>query len=820
MIVGDVNIDAEKYNIVNDASNYINTVASYGCKLYIDSPTRVYSTGASCLDHVYSNFPTSDLESHIIIDDATDHYPTLTKIKGVTRIRERGDIFRRKNKLSKEKWDQFNDELIFLLNQKLSSANQPHGANYIANSITEIYQHLIDKYMPLVKLSRKERRYLYKPWITPAIKVSIDKKKRLFKKTKRKNGAKFLEEYHRYRNLLSRTKKKAYDEYYREKIALYGQNKSKTWNLINEISKRKRSKKSVIKGICNKKGTKLTETSRISNCLNKHFSTIGKDMASKFESLGPGGLTDPLEYIPNTVTHSIELPDTNIPEIIRLILNLDEKKSSGYDLISNRVLKASCHTIAPFLAILFNKCILDGIFPKCFKVAKVIPLFKSGDRLDLNNYRPISLLPCISKVFEKILSIRVLTHFDMFQLFSPCQFGFRESFTTEYAIIDIYEKLLNNLDKGLTSCAIFLDLAKAFDSVSHDILLKKLYKYGIRGNALRLFTSYLEGRSQFVSLNDTESILEEIYFGVPQGSILGPLLFLIYINDLPNATNFFIKLYADDTFLCSQNENAKALESEVNFEIGRVYKWLASNRLTLNIDKSKFMILSRHKGVSENFRVKINNEQMDQCDSYKYLGVYFDKDLNWKKHIEHVCKKISKSCGSISKLRNCLEIETLREVYHALIHSYLRYGIIAWGTASETALQPIKVLMNRAIRIMCFAPLGRIDVQPLYESLEILNIENVYKLELGKFMYKKKNNLLPVSIANYFEQINEPQHGYNLRTRERAPSSLIARNSVYGERSTKIRGLDVWNSIPNTIQTSESPNSFKGHFKSHLLILA
>ena len=166
--------------------------------------------------------------------------------------------------------------------------------------------------------------------------------------------------------------------------------------------------------------------------------------------------------------------------------------------------------------------------------------------------------------------------------------------------------------------------------------------------------------------------------------------------------------------MCAQNEDVKLLESEVNSEMEKVSKWLASNKLTLNIDKSKFMIFTRKKGISENFHVQINHLQMKQCEFYKYLGVYFDKNLSWKKHIEYVCKKISKSCGVISKLRNCLEIETLREVYHALIHSYLRYGVIAWGRASETALRPIKVLMNRAIRIMCFAPLGRFDVQPLY----------------------------------------------------------------------------------------------------------
>ena len=176
---------------------------------------------------------------------------------------------------------------------------------------------------------------------------------------------------------------------------------------------------------------------------------------------------------------------------------------------------------------------------------------------------------------------RVIKFFDKNNLFSNHQFGFRARFATEYAIADIYDKLISNLDKKLNSCAIFLDLAKAFDSVSHEILLRKLQCYGIRGKALQLFKSYLSGRSQFVKLADAESSLMNIVFGVPQGSILGPLLFLIYINDLPDATNFYVKLFADDTFLCAQHEQFSVLESEVNSELEKVFCWLASNKLTL-----------------------------------------------------------------------------------------------------------------------------------------------------------------------------------------------------------------------------------------------
>ena len=229
------------------------------------------------------------------------------------------------------------------------------------------------------------------------------------------------------------------------------------------------------------------------------------------------------------------------------------------------------------------------------------------------------------------------------------------------------------------------------------------------------------------------------------------------------------------------------------------------------------MIISKKRGASVNFSVRMNGIKMDMCDSYKYLGVYFDKNLNWESHVKYVCKKVSNACGSLAKLRNCLDLETLREVYHALIHSYLRYGLIVWGTATETTLKPIQVLVNRAVRIMCSAPLGRMDVNPLYENLEILKLNEIYDLETGKFMYKKNNDLLPVTIASYLECVNPPQHRYNLRNRVQGAAPPVVHRLAIGERSVQVRGPNLWRDIPEYIKCSESANSFKRLFKTHIL---
>ena len=828
VLVGDYNINILKYNLVSNVTNYINSLSSIGCTFHVDKPTRVTANSSSCIDHVYSNLSTERLNNNIITSDVSDHFGIVTKINGVIGTSDKQDVYYRKSFLTPPEQEQFNSELKSLLYYEYSHLTYAgkYDANSYANCILNTYNVVMDKFMPLKKMTKKQKRFKSKPWLSKGIKISINNKNKLYKTCKKSNDQVLFEKYKIYRNILTRIKHRAREKYYAELAVQYGNDKSKIWKLINEISMRKRKNNTCIKSMKSKQGFKLQDPKQIANRLNVHFSTIGESMAKKFVNLS--NFRDPIDYLSVEVDKSIYLSYTDAKEVIKLIRKLDNKKACGFDRISNKILKSSCNIVVPFIVNLFNMCIRDGIFPDSFKKAQVIPLFKGGDKEDPSCYRPISLLPTFGKLFEKIISVRIIKFFDKFNLFSPHQFGFRENYSAEYAILDIHEKLLNNLDKGLTSCSIFLDLAKAFDSVSHEILLKKLSKYGIRGRVLKLFESYLDSRYQYTKLGNALSSVAPVKFGVPQGSILGPLLFLIFINDLPNATKFFIKLFADDTFLCAQNSDIQLLENEVNSELKNVFKWLASNKLTLNVSKSKFMIVTNKKRFPPNFSISLNGEcvnaiaaetghkpQLDQCDSYKYLGVYIDKKLSWKPHIEYICKKIAKACGALAKLRHSVSTELLIEIYHALIHSYLRYGIAVWGNASDNILLPLQTMINRALRIMTFAPFGRVDLKPIYDCLKILDVKNVFLLETSKFLYKSKNDLLPTIIGNYFE-VQRNNRLPNLRPRNISSPEIIIR-LVSGEKSIQYRGVKVWENIPDQIKTSESFISFKKKFKSYLL---
>ena len=284
------------------------------------------------------------------------------------------------------------------------------------------------------------------------------------------------------------------------------------------------------------------------------------------------------------------------------------------------------------------------------------------------------------------------------------QFGFRKGNSTINALMQITEKIKESIDKGKYGCGIFIDLRKAFDTVNHKILLMKLEHYGIRESALLWFAAYLNKRKQFVTINGENSELRELSCGVPEGSVLGPLLFLIYISDLPNISNKLdIFLFADDTNIYYENESFKELEKIVNKELKNLYLWLSINRLALNIEKTNFLIFHPfNKPLKYNVTLKIHKRAILEKQNIKYLGIIIDSTLSWKAHLSNLSKKLSRTIGVMYKLRPFVNLQIMKNIYHSLFYSHLIYGIQVWGIACNTHLKAIQILQSRVVRLITY----------------------------------------------------------------------------------------------------------------------
>ena len=380
-----------------------------------------------------------------------------------------------------------------------------------------------------------------------------------------------------------------------------------------------------------------------------------------------------------------------------------------------------------WLSKLVNLCFETGVFPDILKLAKVTPIHKKESKLEYLNYRPISLLSVFSKIYEKLIYTRVYSYLTKKDLIYSKQFGFRSNHSTNHAIISITEHIRNLLDNGHYVCGIFVDLEKAFDTVNHEILCEKLSSYGLRGNVNKLLQSYLSNRKQYVSLNGFESVTKDVTCGVPQGSSLGPLLFLLYINDFRLCLSETSSgHFADDTFIIYDSKKPKTIETIINTELKQVVKWLRLNRLSLNASKTELIFFhsKRHTLNYDDISIKFCGTKLIPVDHVKYLGMYIDKHLSWSVHIQELCKKLSRANGILSKLRYNAPFNTCLQVYYAIFYSQLIYGCNVWGLTTDENLHKIEVLQRKCVRILKFAPFNS-HTNQFFIDLKFLKVKDI-----------------------------------------------------------------------------------------------
>ena len=549
--------------------------------------------------------------------------------------------------------------------------------------------------------------------------------------------------------------------------------------------------------------------------------------------------TSPEKFLKNRNQINLIIAHISDREILDIITALPIK-GTGPASIPLRLLKIAADLIVIPLCRIINASFSSGIFPDVLKTQKVIPLHKGGSTEEVNNFRPISLLSIFDKIIEKIMHKRLYEFLDEHNILFENQFGFRKKSSTAHSLIEITEQIKRSIDEEKYGCGIFIDLKKAFDTVNHKILIDKLEHYGIRGPILNWFQSYLTNRKQYVFYNGASSDTKPVTCGVPQGSVLGPLLFLIYINDLPNISDklkFF--LFADDTNIYFESKNLITLEKTVNEELKKLSLWLNLNRLALNIDKTNFVIFRANRPMYHNVTLVMNRKALVQKDHVKYLGVLLDEHLTWRHQLNSVSKKISRGIGILSLLKNCMETKLLKNIYYSLVYSHLNYGVQAWGSASPTDLEKILILQKKAVRIMSGVQYFQIydqppgplpESEPLFKNLEILKIRDVFKLNIATFIYNTLNNESPSIFSDWFIY----RHLVHEHTTRSAaviiqsehfdvgyvePSKILhtQRHKLekYGKRLIQVYGPVLWNSFPVNIKDASSIHVFKRLVKKH-----
>lgn len=684
-----------------------------------------------------------------------------------------------------------------------------YGPDVAYNAFLSKYKSLYDQAFPLSSTQNRRNKRAKQPWMTKALLKSCTKKSRLYKKYLRNpndiNKCTFVN----YRNKFKQIRNECEATYYADCFLQCGNNLSQTWKIIKQILNS--NDQSCLPDSFVIDGQLSEDPGDVANAFNDYFTNIGPNLASKI----PKSNISFTKFMPNPPLCSFGLLPTSVQEVTKITNDLKTSTSSGSDDINSAIVKLSIAAIAAPLTNIINSSFSTGIFPNQLKIAKITPIYKSGDKSNINNYRPISVLPFFSKIFEKLMFNRVTEYLKKHCLLSPSQFGFQQGLSTYMALLEMQSNIVEAMDNGRFSLGIFFDLSKAFDTVNHGILLKKLENFGIRGFTQLWFTDYLSNRTQFVYFKGSNSQTTKITCGVPQGSILGPLLFLLFINDI-SMTSLVFKfiLFADDTNVFLSNASLDVLFETANAELISIATWFNVNSLSLNLDKTNFILFhSIRKKPTGIGSLTLNNVLITEVVSTKFLGVIVDSHLTWSDHIMTISKKISKNIGVILRIRHCLPPHILVNLYYSLIFPYISYCNISWGSNYPSRLNHLFILQKRAIRTI-FKIAWRTSTEQMFSTHKLLSLVNINKLQVLLFMYRFHHNLLPPSFKSYFST-GSMFHAY--LTRNSGKYRCEAAHLKIKQFSIKCLGPTLWNKLPHELTVSRSIGIFKALLRKILI---
>ena len=631
IVVGDIDIDL--YNPLSNKSiqEFIENMWGYNYFPIITLPAKINEnnnlTKYSLIDQIWSNFTSGrDHISGVIDNLITDHLPIFYAFCNELKYQTKYIEFRC---VTDEKVSNFIN-CINRLNFELFEIDDPDLA------FTTFYNKLFSEYNSCFPIKRKKinTNLMNEPWMTRDLRRCVKKKFKIYNLLKR--GLISRTRFNVYKNTLAWLIEKMRKNYYHDKFKYFMGNQRETWKNINKILNRK--KKQIINEIVNDDEEKLTGN-RTVTYFNDYFCNVASNLIERLPQ------RENQQFL-NTITRnpaSCALYPTNEVEVFNVLKKLKDKGNNLY-CIKPSILLAVASVIIPLLVYLFNSCIFRGIYPSALKTARVVPVFKDGNKNTVSNYRPISNLSSINKVFERLTYERLVSFISKYNIVNNSQFGFRKSCSTTLPIFTLLNDFLDSFRHKTFTIAIFLDLSKAFDIIDRKILLDKLELYGFRGVVNKFLASYLTNRNQYVTYDCFKSNIREIEYGVPQGSVLGPLFFNLFINDfssIPIANKVF---FADDSVFYVSDINLEECFVKLRNAINYISKWLNDNRLVVNLGKTKLMMITPNR-IAQLPVITFNEQQLEWVHGIKYLGIHIDNKLNFNSHLNYVSGRLSRlSC--------------------------------------------------------------------------------------------------------------------------------------------------------------------------------
>ena len=813
IIVGDFNINALDSRLYSK-HRLIKSLKSMHLTQLVSTITR--PTSKTCLDHVYTSHPNfiTDIVSENI--GTSDHLPVF--------------VCRKYTKLNKDASHKVINYRVFknlnpenllddLKNVPWDSAFIFDDVNDILATLGSLLNQVLDDHIP--QKQRRVKKHKQPAWITNEIIEAINQRDSLLKKARKSESCIDWDMYKHKKRIVTNSIKKSKQRYFQNSIEENKGDPKGIWKALKQLAKTQKPSIKIAE-LTDDHGNKYTEPQEISEIMNNFFINILKQVGDNTTQVGEFLHEHVIaEFVSSKILDDqaqFSIPEITSKDVHEIIDKLSNNKATGCDGISVKLLKLIAPVFCEPLTKLLNYSIATNTFPTAWKMARVTPLYKDGERDQSNNYRPISVLSVLSKILEKHVAKSLMNYLVNNNLLYELQSAFREGHSTESALIKLTDQILSNMDQDNVTGVLFIDFKKAFDIVDHQIMLKKLKLYRASESTLQWFKSYLTNRSQFVTIDGKQSRPQFVTHGVPQGSVLGPILFLLFVNDIPlHVSNSNLDIFADDTTLSAsaQWSNIPSMVQDLKKDLDSICNWSINNKMVINTEKTKSMLVTgkrlRKKIPDEHLQMDLalGNTTVSQVESQKLLGVIVDQDLAYEDHIDSLCKQISKRLGLLKHISPYLKKQQREIYYNGIIKPKLMYGSAVWSCCSKENLDRILKLQKRAARIILSAE-KTTPSKTLFNGLNWISFTDELFIRRNSIVYKrvKDSHNCPIYINSMLVR-NSDIH--NRETRFSKINMICPRynRTTEGGKTFAVRAIKDWNTINVKIRNSASLYSFK-----------